>query len=150
MHFGAEETGRELDRPSGVCVVLLFRLFGACFQSIFPPRACALGCILAPLRGCTWDFGDATGRRSFAPWTAQGGCPHVCALNPTSLSMTGFICRAKKLFGEEVVEGFHGGEFVVFYVEDGVELGDVEDVLNFLGEAEEFEFAACVADGGEA
>jgi len=54
------------------------------------------------------------------------------------------------LFGEEVVEGFDGGEFVVFDVEDGVELGDVEDVLNFLGEAEEFEFAAGVADGGKA
>jgi hypothetical protein len=54
------------------------------------------------------------------------------------------------LFGEEVVEGFYGGEFVVFDVEDGVELGDVEDVLNFFGEAEEFEFAAGVADGGEA
>jgi hypothetical protein len=54
------------------------------------------------------------------------------------------------LLGEEVVEGFYGGEFVVFDVEDGVELGDVEDVLNFLGEAEEFEFAAGVADSGEA
>ena len=54
-----------------------------------------------------------------------------------------------KLFGEEVVEGFHGGEFVVFDVEDGVELGDVEDVLDFLGEVEELEFAAIIADGGE-
>jgi hypothetical protein len=58
--------------------------------------------------------------------------------------------RDSVLLGEEVVEGFYGGEFVVFYVEDGVELGDVEDVLNFFGEAEEFEFAAGVADGGEA
>ncbi len=56
----------------------------------------------------------------------------------------------EKLFGEEVVEGFYGGEFVVFDVEHGVELGDVEDVVNFFGEAEEFEFAARVADGGEA
>ena len=39
------------------------------------------------------------------------------------------------LFGEEVVEGFYGVEFVVFDVEDGVELGDIEDVLDFLGEA---------------
>ena len=54
------------------------------------------------------------------------------------------------LLGEEVVEGTHGGEFVVFDVEDGVELGDVEDVVDFLGEVEEFEFAAGVADGGEA
>jgi hypothetical protein len=56
----------------------------------------------------------------------------------------------RRLFGEEVVEGFYGGEFVVFDVEDGVELGDVEDVVDFLGEVEEFEFAAGVADGGEA
>jgi hypothetical protein len=54
------------------------------------------------------------------------------------------------LLGEEVVEGFYGGEFVVFDVEDGVELGDVEDVLDFLGEVEKFEFASGVADGGEA
>jgi len=54
------------------------------------------------------------------------------------------------LLGEEVVEGADGGEFVVFDVEDGVELGDVEDVVNFLGEVEEFEFATGVADGGEA
>jgi len=54
------------------------------------------------------------------------------------------------LFGEEVVEGFDGGEFVLFDVEDGVELGDVENVADFLGEAGEFEFAAGVADGGEA
>ena len=54
------------------------------------------------------------------------------------------------LFGEEVVEGFYGGEFVVFDVEDGVELGDVEDVLNFFAEAVEFEFATGVADGGVA
>src|SRR5450755_4604119 len=54
------------------------------------------------------------------------------------------------LLGEEVVEGTHGGEFVVFDVEDGVELGDVEDVVNFLGEVQELQFAAGVADGGEA
>src|SRR5450432_206314 len=54
------------------------------------------------------------------------------------------------LFGEEVVEGFYGGEFVFADVEDGVELGDVEDVLDFLGEVEELEFAAGVADGGVA
>ena len=54
------------------------------------------------------------------------------------------------LLGEEVVERFYGGEFVFFDVKDGVELGDLKDVGNFFGEAEEFEFAASVADGGEA
>jgi hypothetical protein len=52
--------------------------------------------------------------------------------------------------GEEVVEGFYGSEFVVFDIEDGVELGDVENVVNFLGEIEELEFASGVADGSEA
>jgi hypothetical protein len=41
-------------------------------------------------------------------------------------------------------------EFVVFDVEHGVELSDVENVVDFLGEVEEFEFASGVADGGEA
>ena len=63
--------------------------------------------------------------RSCAPRTAEGGCPHI-------------FDRVTFLLGEEVVEGFYGGEFVVFDVEDGVELRDVEDVLNFFGEAEEF------------
>jgi hypothetical protein len=64
--------------------------------------------------------------------------------------MTSGQHQQHNLLGEEVVEGFYRGEFVVFDVEDGVELGDVEDVLNFLGEAEEFEFATGVADGGVA
>ena len=63
----------------------------------------------------------------------------------TSLSMT-----VEKLFGEEVVEGFYGVELVVLYVENGVELGDVQDVVNLLGEIEEFELAPGVADGGKA
>src|ERR1017187_9922709 len=54
------------------------------------------------------------------------------------------------LFGEEAVEGFYGGEFVIFDVEDGGELGDVGGVANFFGEGGEFEFAAGVADGDEA
>ena len=58
--------------------------------------------------------------------------------------------QKRRLLCEEVIEGFYGGEFVVFDVEDGVKLGDVEDVLNFLGEAEELELAAGVADSGEA
>ena len=57
---------------------------------------------------------------------------------------------AGNLLGEEIVEGLHGGEFVVFDVEDGVEFGDVQYVLHFFGEVEQFEFAAGVADGSEA
>jgi len=54
------------------------------------------------------------------------------------------------LLGEEVVEGLYSGEFVFFDVKDSVELGDLKDVGDFLGKAEEFEFATGVADGGEA
>jgi hypothetical protein len=53
-------------------------------------------------------------------------------------------------FREEIVEGFDGVEFVVFDVEDGVELGDVEDVVDLFGEIEELELTSRVADGGEA
>jgi hypothetical protein len=65
-----------------------------------------------------------------------------------ALGMTRIIPAC--LFGEEVVEGSYRGEFVVFDVEDGVELGDMEDVVDFLGEVEELELAAGVTDGGEA
>jgi hypothetical protein len=57
---------------------------------------------------------------------------------------------AAPLFREEVVEGLYGGVFVVFDVEDGIELGDVENVVDFRGDVEEFEFSAGVADGSEA
>ena len=56
---------------------------------------------------------------------------------------------SRTLLGEEVVERLYGGEFVVFDVEDGVELGDVEHVVDFLGEVEELEFASGVAQGRE-
>src|ERR1700733_13114095 len=75
--------------------------------------------------------------------------------DPSTAWRLRFACRHfaqddNGLFGEEVVEGFYGGEFVVLDIEDGVELGDVEDVVNFLGEVEELEFSAGVAGGGEA
>src|SRR5437870_11352798 len=38
---------------------------------------------------------------------------------------------------------------VILYVKDGVQLGDLQQVVNLLGELEEFELAALVADGGE-
>lgn len=65
-----------------------------------------------------------------------------------ALRMTGN--HKKVLFREKVVEGFYRGEFVVLDVEDGVELGDVEHILNLLGEAKEFELATGVADRGVA
>src|ERR1700694_1274724 len=46
-------------------------------------------------------------------------------------------------------EGGDGGGLVVLDVEDGVELGDLEEVVDLLGQVEELELAACILDGGE-
>src|SRR5208283_1208875 len=48
-----------------------------------------------------------------------------------------------------LVEGADGGGLVVPDVEDGVELGDLEQVVDLLGEVEQLELAAGVFDGGE-
>src|SRR6185312_8392442 len=48
-----------------------------------------------------------------------------------------------------LAEGADGFGFVVFDVEDGVELGDLEEVVDLLGEVEELELAAGVLDGGK-
>src|SRR6185312_12345712 len=45
-------------------------------------------------------------------------------------------------------EGLDGAGFVVLYVEDGVELGDLEQVVNLFGEVQELQFAALVTRGG--
>lgn len=80
-------------------------------------------------------------RPSRAAWRLrlQGSfdCVSACAKRASACSAQDDN-RRKILFGEEVVEGFYGGELVVFDVEDGVELGDLDDVVNFFGEAEEF------------
>src|ERR1035438_1498077 len=46
-------------------------------------------------------------------------------------------------------EGTDGGSFVVPDIEDGVELGDLEEVVDLLGEVEQLEFAAGVPDRGK-
>ena len=48
-----------------------------------------------------------------------------------------------------LLEAFYGGGFIVFHVEDGVEFGDLQQVVHFLGEMEQFEFAALILGGGE-
>ena len=58
--------------------------------------------------------------------------------------------RMTDLFGEEIVERPHGGELVVFDVEDRVELGDEEDIVDFLREVEKLEFASGISHRGEA
>jgi predicted 2-oxoglutarate/Fe(II)-dependent dioxygenase YbiX len=42
--------------------------------------------------------------------------------------------RFLALFSKEPVERFDGSELVVLDIEDGVELGDVENVLNLLAQ----------------
>src|SRR5215468_10515439 len=49
---------------------------------------------------------------------------------------------------ELLAERLYGGRFVVFYVENGVQLGNLQQVVNFLGEVEQLEFAALVFHGG--
>jgi hypothetical protein len=46
-------------------------------------------------------------------------------------------------------EGLHGRGFVVFHVEDGVELGNLQQIVNFLGEVQQLQLAALVLGGGE-
>ena len=106
--------------------------------------------LFASLFPCSCGNGGAS-----LPLTGEGGCYrmgtliHGCVVD---VAMPFRFTQQERayLLGEKVVEGLHGGEFVVFDVEDGVELGDVEHVLDFLGEAEELEFAAGVADRGVA
>src|ERR1017187_4210732 len=43
-----------------------------------------------------------------------------------------------------VVEGLHSGCFIVFHIENSVELGDLEQVVHLLGQVQQFEFAALV------
>jgi hypothetical protein len=57
---------------------------------------------------------------------------------------------ARPLLREEVIEGSYSRELVVFDVEDRVQLGDVKNVVDFLSQVEQFQFAACVTDGREA
>jgi hypothetical protein len=72
-----------------------------------------------------------------------GGCLHINLKHS-------FRAHAQNLSSEEIVEGLNGVEFVVANVEDGIELGDVQDIPDLLGEVEELEFAARVADRSEA
>src|SRR2546423_3488250 len=54
-------------------------------------------------------------------------------------------CNSFYLF----VEGLYGCCFVVLNIEDGVQLGDLEQVVDFLGQLEQLELAALVADAGK-
>ncbi len=47
--------------------------------------------------------------------------------------------------GELVAERSHCGGLVVQYVEDGVELRNLQKVVNFLGQVQEFQLSALIA-----
>ena len=50
---------------------------------------------------------------------------------------------------ELLLERLDRGGFVVFHVEDGVELGDLKQVVDLLGEVQQLQFAALILGGGE-
>jgi hypothetical protein len=52
-------------------------------------------------------------------------------------------------FAAALVERLYRSGLVVSHIEDGVELGDLQQVVNFLGQVQQFEFAALVAHGGK-
>src|SRR3954447_8657698 len=47
-----------------------------------------------------------------------------------------------------IAERFHGQCFVVLHIKDGVELRDLQKVVNLLGQVQQFEFAALFLGGG--
>ncbi len=48
-----------------------------------------------------------------------------------------------------LAERLHRAGLVISDVEDGVQLGDLQQVMNFLGQVEQFEFSTLVANRGE-
>ena len=40
--------------------------------------------------------------------------------------------------GDDLLEALDGGGFIVFYIEDGVQLGDLKQVVHLLGEVKQF------------
>src|SRR5260370_11271861 len=48
-----------------------------------------------------------------------------------------------------LLERFDRGSFVVFHVEDGVKLGDLQQVVHLLGEVQQLEFATLILGRGE-
>jgi len=51
--------------------------------------------------------------------------------------------------GLVLTKGADGRSFIVFNVEDGIELGDLQQVVHFLGQVQQLQFATLVAHGGK-
>jgi hypothetical protein len=74
---GLHESVRKLGRPSGVCVIAVLSPHRGCVVSHFSPTACAVGCILTPLRGSTMTYLAHSFQRHLGGWPTLGdrGCP---------------------------------------------------------------------------
>jgi hypothetical protein len=55
---------------------------------------------------------------------------------------------AVKAFLKKLAKRLHRGRFVVLHVEHGVELSDLQKVMDLLGQVKQLQFAALVADRG--
>ena len=73
------------------------------------------------------------------------------ARSPTSRKNTrnGVLAKTCAAKVRGLFERFDRGCFVVFHVEDGVELGDLKQVVDLLGEVQQLQFAALVLHGGK-
>lgn len=56
-------------------------------------------------------------------------------------------CARQRSGGGGTRERFYGCRFVIADVENRVELGDLQDVVNFIIKVEELQFALLLADG---
>lgn len=59
------------------------------------------------------------------------------------------MAREEILLGKKIIERLHCVELVVTNIEDGVKLRDMQDVPDFLTQAEQFQLASGVAYGSE-
>jgi len=81
------------------------------------------------------EFFAATSRKGNVQAGLSPGLPQCSQLQAPRVPLLG--------------ERFYGRCFVVLHIEDGVELRDLQQVVYFLGEVEQLEFAALVFGGGE-
>src|SRR5215469_4231016 len=107
-------------------------------NSLAVPASQGLGMMNAPLR--SWSA------RKMRPFSA---CVGMETADRPPASTVGKPAAGSQELGKLFGERLDRLAFVVLDVEDGVELGDLEQVVNFLGEVEQLELAALVANGSE-
>ena len=56
---------------------------------------------------------------------------------------------AQTVSKSDLIERPDGRSLVILHVKDGVELGDLEEVVHFLGQVQQLQFAALVAYRGK-